>query len=142
MKTGSFGCCAIFVLLSSVVTVEGQNLVDFTVSLETATNPGAVDTDYHQAGLGTGDAYTIGFQIDITAIDGNATSLFPLVTFCAELQEPIALQNYSFTVAPLKEESAGRAGEAGTASSTPFEKGLLMRCACFSRSAGVPPVFH
>lgn len=117
MKTGNFACCTVFSLLATASPVLGQNLVDFTVSLDTASNPGAVMTDYYQAGLGTGDAWTIGFQVSVTEVNGNALSLYPLVAFCAELQEPIALQNYTFTSASLEEVSEGRAGEAGTASS-------------------------
>ncbi|WP_353567078.1 hypothetical protein [Haloferula sargassicola] len=79
--------------------------------------PGNTYTGFHEGGAGVNSVYAIGFQAQITDVDGTAYAMDPLVTFCTELAEPISVSSYTFHLAPMQLAAAGRAGEAGTASS-------------------------
>ncbi len=104
-------------LLLTLSAAHGQNLVSFTVSVNESSQPGNTYSGFHEGDAGTNSVYAIGFQAQITAVDGTPHSMDPLVAFCTELAEPISASSYTFEVAPMPYAAAGRAGEAGTASS-------------------------
>jgi hypothetical protein len=103
--------------VAGMATAELMPAVNFTLSLDTRTDPGATYTSFHEADAGTGDAFVIGFQIAINSIDGKALNLPPVAAFCSELEEPISTGTYTFSAANLCGLAAGQAGVAGTASS-------------------------
>ncbi|GEM_PF-1119311 len=92
-------------------------VVDFDLSLDTVTDGGLNYIDLNKAGAGTSDSFAIGFNVEVTAVDGQSVNINPVAAFCAEIQEPIDVASHSFDLDPLSALSAGRAGEAGTASS-------------------------
>lgn len=106
----------------------GQSAVSFTLS-DSPSNPGSTYTGLHMADTGSHNTYVVGFQAQITAIDGNSYSVPPVVAFCTELQESVGLGSYTYTAAPLEFASAGRAGESGTASSAMPPGGIGMLAA-------------
>lgn len=106
-----------FCLLAFCATGKAASLVNFTVSLNTAVDPGASYQNFRAAGAGTQSSFTIGFQIKINSVDGLALNLPTIAAFCSELAEPISATTYTFTARMLSSISAGRAGQAGTASS-------------------------
>lgn len=111
------GVAWLSVLFFGSTVVHGA-AVNFSLTLDTASDPGATYENFNKSGDGLGNAFTIGFQIQLNSVDGVALSnSSPIAAFCAELAEPIAATTYTFQAAPLANLSAGRAGEAGTASS-------------------------
>ncbi|TVP78456.1 MAG: hypothetical protein EA353_08290 [Puniceicoccaceae bacterium] len=91
--------------------------VDFTLALNNNHDSGLSYTSLKQAGDGTSDAFVVGFQIEITGINGEAVDIAPVAAFCAELAEPIAATSYTFKLGSLRTLSAGTAGQPETASS-------------------------
>ena len=91
--------------------------VTFTLSLDTAKDPGANYTNFHAAGAGTATEFVIGFNVDVLALNGAPLDLAPVAAFCTELAEPISDKTYTFdAVHLLHEASAGRAGQVSTPS--------------------------
>lgn len=104
--------------------------VGFTLSLDTAKDPGASYTNFRAAGAGVQSSYVIGFNVDIATVNGSAMDIDPVAAFCVELAEPVSATSYVFDAAHLYEASAGRAGELTTASSNIPTGGLgLLRAA-------------
>jgi hypothetical protein len=117
------------ILVSSLVPAAATT-VTFSLSLDTAKDPGSSYTGFHAAGAGLQTTYVIGFNIQLTSIDGNPVAIDPVAAFCAELAEPISVNTFTFDADHLFEASAGRAGEAVTASSGIPEGGIgLLRAA-------------
>lgn len=116
--------------LTLSAVVHGQSSLSFTLSDSYGTNPGSTYTGLHMADAGSHNTYVVGFQAQITAIDGDSYSVSPVVAFCTEFQEGVGLGSYTYTAAPLEFASAGRAGESGTASSAIPTGGIgLLRAA-------------
>lgn len=106
--------------LASVGSVAGQTLnpeVNFTLGLNTGIDGGSTYTNLNHAGAGPASSFVIGFTVDINAVNGTPITLDPIASFCVELQESIGTSTYNFSGSALYTASAGRAGEAGTASS-------------------------
>ena len=103
---------------------EAAPLVNFTLSLNNAKDPGATYTNFHEAGAGINNTFVIGFQIAINSIDGQALNLSPIAAFCSELEESISAKSYTFQAQNLSTLAAGQAGAAGTASSAIPEGGI------------------
>lgn len=106
--------------LASAGISSGQTLdptVNFTLGLNTAIDGGASYTNLNHAGAGVSSAFVIGFQVDINSVNGTPITLDPIASFCIELAESIGATTYNFNGSALYTASAGRAGEAGTASS-------------------------
>lgn len=94
-----------------------EPVVNFTLSLNTAKDPGATYDNVHAADAGTADSFVIGFQVAVNSVDGESLNLSPLAAFCAEMEEPISTGTYNFYAKNLSALSAGQAGIPGTASS-------------------------
>lgn len=105
-------------LLLPVTAMRGATLVDFTLSLNTSVDRGSSYKNFHASGAGMGSKFVIGFQIQITAVDGSAVTLSPIATFCSELQEPISTSSYTFEAQQLNQLAAGQAGISGSASAS------------------------
>jgi len=102
----------------------GATIVTFDLSLHT-TDPGATYSDFHKAGDGTGSAFTVGFQIGVTELDGEGVDFgSPIATFCSELEEGIGAGSHELSLVGLPALARGRAGEPGTASSGIPEGGI------------------
>jgi hypothetical protein len=110
-------------LLSSLLiaavsgTATADALVNFTLSLNTAKDPGQTYNNFHEAGAGIKDTFAIGFQIAINGVNGTNVNSSPVAAFCSELQESISVSTYTFKAQNLSTLAAGQAGKAGTASS-------------------------
>jgi len=91
--------------------------INFTLALDTATDSGATYNNYAKAGATTTTNYVIGFEIDITSVDGNAVDLAPVAAFCSEIAEPIGTGGHTFNLSSLSRLAAGTAQATGTASS-------------------------
>lgn len=102
--------------ISGLSSIHGAT-VGFTLSLDTAKDPGSSYTNFRAAGAGLQSTFVIGFNVDIATVNGSAQDINPVAAFCVELAEPIQATSYTFTAGHLYEASAGRAGEASTASS-------------------------
>jgi hypothetical protein len=116
LKAGKWLFIASLVPLFSV-GLRGAVVVDFSLSLETSVDGGLNYTDFTKAGAGTSDSFVIGFQVEITSVDGNAVNIGPIATFCSEIEESISAESYSFDLEDLSGLAAGRAGDTSTASS-------------------------
>jgi hypothetical protein len=104
--------------------------VGFTLSLDTAKDPGSSYTNFRAAGAGLQSSFVIGFNVDIATVNGSAQDIDPVAAFCVELAEPIQATGYTFTAGHIYEASAGRAGESATASSNIPAGGIgLLRAA-------------
>lgn len=91
--------------------------VTFTLSLDTATDPGATYTGHHAAGAGLQSTFVVGFNVTPSNIGGTPVSSGPIAAFCIELASSISAQTYTFDASPLNEAASAKAGQATTASS-------------------------
>lgn len=114
----------VIALLACVAGARGAAMVEFTLSLNTTVDSGSGYTNYHASEAGTSTQFAIGFQIDITSVDGVAVDLGPIASFCSEIQEPISTKTYQFEAKHLNELSAGQAGVSGSASASIPEGGI------------------
>jgi len=103
----------------SVLTATASVMVDFTLSLDTATNPSANYNNFHEAEGGTHDVFTVGFQVQIHSIDGTTVNVPAVAAFCSELEESVSTIRYdnTFEATSLSYLAGGQAGVEGTASS-------------------------
>lgn len=97
----------------------GALSVDFALSVNTSHDAGLSYNSLNQAGAGLEDpeAFIIGFEVDISAVGGEAVDIDPVAAFCAELTEPISTTSYTFNLNTLPRLAVGTASQAGTASS-------------------------
>jgi hypothetical protein len=108
----------IFLLaLSSCFSSLHAIVVDFTLSLNTIVDSGLTYNNYQKAEAPSTSSFVIGFEVEVTAIDGQTVNLNPVAVFCSEIQEPISATSHSFTLDSLSGLAAGQAGATGTASS-------------------------
>ncbi|NBB79933.1 MAG: hypothetical protein GVY36_10895 [Verrucomicrobia bacterium] len=111
----------VFLSFAIVGTIHGAIDVDFSLSLNTSHDSGLTYTDLNRADAGVdpdnGGSFVVGFEVDISAVDGQPVDIDPVAAFCAELEEPIFAESYTFNLDPLGSLAAGTAGQAGTASS-------------------------
>jgi hypothetical protein len=106
---------SLFLSLCDIANAESP--VNFTLSLNTAKDPGATYDRLQEAGRGLNNPYIIGFQVAVHSVNGTNVNLSPIAAFCSELQESISVASYTFTSRQLWYLSAGQAGVPGTASS-------------------------
>lgn len=98
-------------------TATADTMVNFTLSLNTAKDPGATYDNFSKAGDGIGTAFVIGFQVALNSVNGTNINLSPIAAFCSELQEDISATTYTFKAQDLSTLAVGQAGDPGTASS-------------------------
>lgn len=91
--------------------------VDFTLSLDSNVDSGLTYNDLTKAGAGVDSSFVVGFQLEITAVDGQAVNIGPIAAFCAEIAEPVSVSSFNYDLSDIAQLSAGTAGQAGTASS-------------------------
>lgn len=97
----------------SAASAAVASLIDFTVALDTNHDDGLNYT----INSGATEQFTVGFEVSISAIDGEPTPLGPIAAFCAEIEETIFVdQNLTFSTAYLRNLAQGTAGQSGTAS--------------------------
>jgi hypothetical protein len=94
-------------------------LIDFDLTLNLDVDQGLTYTNFTQAeDTDATSNFVIGFEIEITAVDGITQSLAPVAAFCSEIAESISLGSYSFTLSPLSSLAGSTAGNSRTASSS------------------------
>ncbi|MBK1830808.1 PEP-CTERM sorting domain-containing protein [Verrucomicrobiaceae bacterium R5-34] len=107
-----------FCVLGAISSPLAAQTVDFSLTLEQSSNPGASYENMHAAGAGSQSSYAIGFQIEVTGIAGTPTTFdTPFASFCTELAEPVSTSSYTYDLDDVEGVASGRAGEIGTASS-------------------------
>ena len=90
--------------------------LDFSISLSSY-DPGATYVNLHSGSAGNINEYVVGFQLNVTSVNGGAGFASPLAGFCSEQVESVSGNTpYRFDIVPLEHVSSGRAGEYGTAS--------------------------
>ncbi|MDB6069902.1 MAG: hypothetical protein JWL81_1073 [Verrucomicrobiales bacterium] len=95
--------------------VHAFSTINFSLTLDAA-DAGIIFKNFHEGQKGTADLFAVAFNTQISLIDGTGVSLGKIASFCTELQEDVSTTSYQFQSHPLEEVSAGRAGQAGTAS--------------------------
>jgi hypothetical protein len=120
---------SLFLSFCSIASAESP--VNFTLSLNTKKDPGAVYDNFKEAGRGMNKPYVIGFQVAIHSVNGTNVNLAPIAAFCSELQEDISVASYTFTSRQLWHLSAGQAGVPGTASSAIPSGGIGLQRAAY-----------
>jgi hypothetical protein len=123
MKTpNKTGLIRLLLALAATLAAHGLSgstgsLIDFTIAINSGHDGGLSYTNYTAGQNPDTDRYVIGFELTISAIDGEPVSIGPLATFCSEIEEPISAgTQYSFNAAPLSSLAAGTAGQSGTGS--------------------------
>ncbi len=111
-------------VLGACGIASADTLVNFSLSLNTAKDPGDTYTNFKKADDGISNTYVIGFQIAINSVNGTNLNLSPIAAFCSELEESISATSYTFKAQSLSTLAAGKAGVAGTASSAIPEGGI------------------
>ena len=104
-------------LLSLPLGAQPASDVDFTLTLNTGVDNGEEYTNAYAGDIGPENRFVIGFQIELTSVDGSPVTVDPVAAFCSEIAEPIGVGTHTFEAAPLRGLAAGTGGQAGTASS-------------------------
>ncbi len=106
---------ALFPWITASAQTTANPIVDFV--LDASVSSGNTYQNFHQAGAGSSGVYVIGFNVDVSHVNGAPNGLGPVAGFCIELSQNIGNGTWTYEAGHLYQASAGIAGTIGTSSS-------------------------
>lgn len=103
-------------MIAVMSACQAAPFVNFTLSLSNY-DTGNSFTNLHAGAAGNVTELVVGFQLNITSVNGGAGFASPLAAFCTEQAESVSTNTaYRYDLVSLEKVASGQAGNANTAS--------------------------